>query len=176
MSRIKRYDGYKLTVFSPKLRWLPFACTDKVHKATMAMRDPLSLRKNGASFLVKYFMVVVILFGYVSLLLSVRFPEIHFREARMLKVNEMDDSSKNNAAAETTTLQQKAIVQRQEDSLLAGLNCDRYGGPSEEEAQEMVYWKDIPSDAKFTSHFQKPNSPTQYMTFETDHAGFNNVR
>jgi hypothetical protein len=29
---------------------------------------------------------------------------------------------------------------------LAGLSCERYGGPSDEIAKEMVYWEDIPSD------------------------------
>jgi hypothetical protein len=32
------------------------------------------------------------------------------------------------------------------DNALAGLSCDAYGGPSNDVAQEMVYWKDIPSD------------------------------
>ena len=32
------------------------------------------------------------------------------------------------------------------DSVLAGLSCDEYGGPSNDLAQEMVYWQDIPSD------------------------------
>lgn len=29
---------------------------------------------------------------------------------------------------------------------LAGLSCERFGGPPEEIAKEMVYWEDIPSD------------------------------
>jgi hypothetical protein len=34
----------------------------------------------------------------------------------------------------------------QNDNALAGLSCDAYGGPSNDKAQEMVYWQDIPSD------------------------------
>jgi len=61
---------------------------------------------------------------------------------------------------------------------IAGLNCDRYGGPSAEDAQEMVYWEDIPSDAEWISpfHSKHTNGPTQYLTFEPDHAGWNNRR
>ncbi len=29
---------------------------------------------------------------------------------------------------------------------LAGLSCETHGGPSAEQAKEMVYWQDIPTD------------------------------
>jgi hypothetical protein len=63
-----------------------------------------------------------------------------------------------------------------EENLLAGLNCDRWGGPSNDLAEEMVYWEDIPSDSQFISPFYKSEGPTQYFTFEADSAGWNNVR
>lgn len=53
---------------------------------------------------------------------------------------------------------------------LAGLNCDAFGGPSEQTAQEMVYWEDIPSDNKFVSPF-KQDFP-QYLSFEPDGGGW----
>eukprot|EP00531_Pseudo-nitzschia_arenysensis_P014738 CAMPEP_0116127870 /NCGR_PEP_ID=MMETSP0329-20121206/7062_1 /TAXON_ID=697910 /ORGANISM="Pseudo-nitzschia arenysensis, Strain B593" /LENGTH=625 /DNA_ID=CAMNT_0003621981 /DNA_START=140 /DNA_END=2017 /DNA_ORIENTATION=- len=59
---------------------------------------------------------------------------------------------------------------------IAGLNCDRFGGPSEEIAAEMVYWRDIPKDAAFVSPFKKTNGEKQYLTFEPDEGGFNNIR
>jgi hypothetical protein len=65
---------------------------------------------------------------------------------------------------------------------LAGLNCEAYGGPSEDIAKEMVYWSDIPSDSKFVSPFYQGNSGyddkahVQYMTFEPDGGGWNNIR
>jgi len=64
---------------------------------------------------------------------------------------------------------------------LAGLSCAAYGGPSDEIAtKEMVYWADIPSDAAYVSPFKKNNDakglPTQYMTFEPDGGGWNNIR
>ncbi len=60
-------------------------------------------------------------------------------------------------------------------SPLVGLNCDVYGGPSEDIAKEMVYWEDIPSDSLYVSQFKR-SGITQYLTFEPDGAGWNNVR
>jgi hypothetical protein len=61
------------------------------------------------------------------------------------------------------------------DLRVASLSCERFGGPSPEIAQEMVYWQDITSDSKYKSPFLEPNV-TRYMTFEPDGGGFNNVR
>lgn len=58
---------------------------------------------------------------------------------------------------------------------LVGLNCEPHGGPSNEAAAEMVYWEDIPSDNKYVSPFKKQGE-TQYITFEADHGGWNNIR
>ena len=58
---------------------------------------------------------------------------------------------------------------------LAELNCDRWGGPSKDLAQEMVYWEDIPSDEHFVSPFKREGE-TKYMTFEPDGGGWNNIR
>lgn len=40
----------------------------------------------------------------------------------------------------------------QNDNALAGLSCDAYGGPTNDKAQEMVYWQDIPSDRYDLKH------------------------
>lgn len=61
------------------------------------------------------------------------------------------------------------------DYKLAGLNCDAFGGPSEEIAKEMVYWEDIPSDTRFISPFKK-KGVTKYLTFDADGGGWNNIR
>jgi hypothetical protein len=63
-------------------------------------------------------------------------------------------------------------------SRIAGLNCDKYSGPSAEDAQEMVYWEDIPSDSEWISpfHSKHRNGPPQYLTFEPDLGGWNNIR
>ena len=47
---------------------------------------------------------------------------------------------------------------------VAGLSCKAYGGPRDEDAAEMVYWKDIPVDATFISPFKRKEE--QYLTFE----------
>jgi len=64
---------------------------------------------------------------------------------------------------------------------IGGLKCAAYGGPPDEiAAKEMVYWSDISSDAEYISPFKKSNDakggPTQYMTFEPDGGGWNNIR
>ncbi|KAL7532702.1 hypothetical protein ACHAXR_006532 [Thalassiosira sp. AJA248-18] len=61
---------------------------------------------------------------------------------------------------------------------LAGLSCADHGGPSDELAVgEMVYWKDIPSDAAFKSPIGNDvGGRKKYLTFEPDGGGFNNAR
>ena len=54
---------------------------------------------------------------------------------------------------------------------LAGLSCERFGGPSDEDAAEMIFWEDIPSDSLHVSPFQDPNRK-QYLTFEADHGAY----
>jgi hypothetical protein len=64
---------------------------------------------------------------------------------------------------------------------LAGLHCDddgtTWGGGLgfQNVVDEMVYWKDIPTDVTFVSPL-KSHSEKQYLTFEPDEGGFNNVR
>lgn len=59
---------------------------------------------------------------------------------------------------------------------VAGLSCKAYGGPSDEVAAEMVYWEDIPSDAKFVSPYKNAGPKKKYLTFEPDEGGWNNIR
>jgi hypothetical protein len=54
------------------------------------------------------------------------------------------------------------------DSVRPGeLNCDAHGGPPNELAKEMIYWKDVPEDAQWVSQFKHPTE-TKYLTFEPD--------
>lgn len=64
---------------------------------------------------------------------------------------------------------------KQSDYPLARLECEQYGGPSAEAAKEMVYWEDIPPDRRFISPF-KIKGETQYLTFDPDGCGWNNMR
>jgi hypothetical protein len=60
---------------------------------------------------------------------------------------------------------------------VAQLNCEKWGGPSNDLAQEMVYWEDISSDEHFVSpFFDQRGGETKYMTFEPDGGGWNNIR
>ncbi len=54
-----------------------------------------------------------------------------------------------------------------DDIKFGQLDCDAYGGPPKELSQEMVYWHDIPEDAKWVSPFKHPTE-TKYLTFEPD--------
>ena len=58
---------------------------------------------------------------------------------------------------------------------VAGLDCSAHGGPSNELAQEMVYWKNLPSDESYVSPFHDPDQ-RRYITFEPDGGGWNNIR
>jgi hypothetical protein len=60
--------------------------------------------------------------------------------------------------------------------LAKGLSCQKWGGPTDELAAEMVYWRNIPSDAKYSSPFFNPNANEKYLFFDADPAGFNNKR
>jgi GDP-fucose protein O-fucosyltransferase len=60
---------------------------------------------------------------------------------------------------------------------VAGLSCGKYGGPPDEIAAEMVYWRDIPSDSKYVSPFKSTTKDGEkYLTFEPDEGGWNNIR
>ena len=59
---------------------------------------------------------------------------------------------------------------------VAGLDCSEHDGPNRmEDAQEMAYWRDIQPDNSWTSPFLKKNT-RQYLTFEPDGGGWNNIR
>ena len=62
---------------------------------------------------------------------------------------------------------------------LAHLNCKPWG-VSDDIAQEMVYWQDIPTDSSYVPPFyeinHRPGTERRYMTFEPDGGGWNNIR
>jgi len=86
---------------------------------------------------------------------------------------EEDDDDQEEIDEEATTKPKK---EDGDHHLIAGLNCEKYGGPSEEIASDLVYWKDIPKDAEFTSPFADKGPKTKYLTFEPDEGGWNNIR
>lgn len=72
----------------------------------------------------------------------------------------------------------------------SGLDCSALGGTFDKiESTEIAYWRDIPTDATFTSPYYNPKSqdasgsfniflsPTsKYLTFEMDDAAWKNIR
>jgi GDP-fucose protein O-fucosyltransferase len=71
--------------------------------------------------------------------------------------------------------QQRRRRQLDEVHSIAGLDCTDHGGPNLA-ADEMVYWKDYPSDAHFQSAYAKYGPTNKYLTFEPDEGGWNNQR
>jgi len=88
---------------------------------------------------------------------------------------------------------------------ISGLNCLLYGGPTSMACQDLVYWKDIPSDSEYASPFYyskeqhqevhiiddditanqrsylreneiSRDSTNKYIIFEPDNTGWNNQR
>jgi hypothetical protein len=145
-------------------------------------------RGNGRRMrLSTYFLFVALLFAGFSFLfhgnlIKTALDQVPFLEAT-LKENFMKSSKVHSA-----------IIPRVLDpnihknfKSLAGISCDRYGGPSAEAAQEMVYWQDIPGDSQYVSPFNQKkrkravssdfnNTVTEYLTFEPDEGGWNNIR
>jgi hypothetical protein len=84
-------------------------------------------------------------------------------------------SSPSAAAAVSATKDKKSPLDKTEasySSKIAGLNCDQFGGPPEDIAAEMVYWRDIPSDAQYHSPFAKYGPSPKYLIFEPDEGGW----
>ena len=107
----------------------------------------------------------------------------------MMDEEEDDDGNGEDADADDTNADDtNANNDGQQVHKIANLNCEAYGGPSNEDAEEMVYWEDIPKDALHLSPFhaehpQNSNnnnnnkkSIAQFLTFEPDAGGWNNIR
>lgn len=182
------------------------ALTDssKARSSKQASTDVDDQRKNGGSFLTKYFMVILFLFACLSLVLNSRFThpatqeisivESHLKDSiqsiairkKIPAVHEdLTDDHKREEVFEDIVINPKAAGDTSafdgnvHTNFVAGLNCEKFGGPSEAEAQEMVYWEDIPEDAKWVSPFHSRHhkgGPTQFLTFEPDQGGWNNIR
>jgi hypothetical protein len=112
--------------------------------------------------------------------------------------NENDDGEDNENGNENDGTQKKEEEEEtdndnnnnnEQEHTIANLNCEAYGGPYNGDAEEMVYWEDIPKDALHMSpfHAEHPQNKkldgdngvqpiTQFLTFEPDAGGWNNIR
>ena len=123
----------------------------------------------------------------VNILHSQRSPEMTALEATLNDFREgrppLTQAQKEHIQKENHEQAVKVpLLMKQEDadsdaSDFAHLSCTEFGGPDDEFAQEMVYWKDIPSDSHYVSPFHvKKGQQKRYMTFEPDGGGWNNIR
>lgn len=122
---------------------------------------------NGGSFLTKYFLIILFAFACLSVLLSNNIAHLV-----------ADDQSVIEAALKQSTGGVKSS-RNEHANRIADLKCDKFGGPSVEAANEMVYWENIPSDATWVSPFHDRHhngGPQQFLTFEPDQGGWNNIR
>lgn len=136
------------------------------------MIDPR--RKNQSNFNVTtFFLSLIVVFGFMTLALNLHISKQNFLSLESVSGFLMDQFTANIASLEPASNQNDY---EEEDSseghVLAGLNCDKFGGPSLDLAQEMVYWEDIASDAKYVSPFKRKEGPVQYLTFEPDQGGW----
>ena len=105
----------------------------------------------------------------------------NMKKRKNVKNNEKTEESESKLALKGANASEKSSGNGKPKHSLGGLQCSAFGGPPDEVvAKEMVYWSDIPSDANYVSPFRKNNEannrPTQYMTFEPDGGGWNNIR
>jgi hypothetical protein len=135
-------------------------------------------RSAGHRNVTAYFLALIVLFGCLSMGLNLHISRESMANLNRLQAILMDSFS---SGVSTITTKEDVIdkaeqiarkVQRDNGHQLAGLNCDAYGGPSQEAAAEMVYWEDIPSDAAHISPFKRKSGPKQYLTFEPDNGGW----
>jgi len=146
---------------------------------------------SGTHYLTRYFALVLLAFGCVSMLMNAH-HEVHTipgnsgSHLENLRRDSWSLSSQKEQKKTEKFLEKKKDKEEPKDDhnvanrepkfhKLAGLNCDDHGGPSEDIAKEMVFWEDIPSDEKYVSPFKKKGQ-TQYLTFEPDGGGWNNIR
>jgi len=170
----------------------------------MAGNELLNSNRRRGSNVTNYFLIILFLFGCIQCVVNIQqdsfgdhhqekhieaFQRKHFLKSHLkdTKRKKSDASLENNDRNEEEFEEELDVHDILEDErenkddnddkeeTLVGLNCKPHGGPMNELAKEMVYWEDIPIDNKFISPLQKEGKK-QYLTFESDHGGWNNIR
>lgn len=170
--------GYCCSCRQNSTRMAPPSSKTGATAANAKLDNPRASKKS--STLNTLFVVIVVVFVMVSFGMAAigspsstaNSPIIHnaladFKKmpskVRKRKKKERDDDQHH------SRLEKKATAKKDASALseIGELICDDHGGPSKELAAEMIYWKDIPSDASWVSPFKKPNR-RQFLTFEPD--------
>ncbi|GKY92828.1 hypothetical protein MPSEU_000252300 [Mayamaea pseudoterrestris] len=118
--------------------------------------------------LANYFLIVLCIFAMLTLFLNGKL------DPTILAATTGASNLAAPAAALDGFLQSSSS--KSNKNQLAGLSCRKYGGPPDAEAKEMVYWRDIPADSQHLSPFRRNGGSVQYLTFEPDFGGWNNIR
>lgn len=167
-----------------------FAATTMTDKAAVAGEEEPPRKKGGV--ITNYFLLILFAFGCMQVYLNTltmsdnqhqgdhirAFQKQHFvkshsasRKAHPKEEDSVvvakEEGEKNTGDDEEET-DYRDLEGAGKQHSLAGLSCDRFGGPADEIAREMVYWEDVPSDSLYVSPFQKKDQK-QYLTFEADH-------
>eukprot|EP00980_Cylindrotheca_fusiformis_P003484 scaffold781_cov132-Cylindrotheca_fusiformis.AAC.3 len=144
------------------------------------MDNASSHYRSRKSVFTKNLLILLSIFGVCLAVLNIRFAglldDVHLSSSVVdlhLKDSLAFSSLNRNIGIDSSEQKANALEQNHR---LAGLNCDKWGGPSRDAAAEMVYWEDIPSDESHVSPFHNASGPTQYLTFEPDEGGWNNIR
>jgi hypothetical protein len=101
---------------------------------------------------------------------ATRAPNLGAAESKPAATTTTAESKTEKAFTKSSTSSSSSNTYR-----LAGLSCQNHGGPSDDLARELIYWHDIPSDARYQSPYFDA-SHEKFLTFESDGGGFNNIR
>ena len=133
--------------------------------------DPRRKHQSSSFNVTNFFLCLIVVFGFMTLALN-----LHISKENFLSLDSVSDFLKDQFTTEDKKFvddpNEEDAASFSEGHVLAGLNCDKYGGPPSDIAQEMVYWEDIPSDTQYVSPFKRKEGPVQYLTFEPDQGGW----
>eukprot|EP00934_Nitzschia_sp_Nitz4_P007095 Nitzschia sp. Nitz4//scaffold284_size24204//366//2431//NITZ4_008411-RA/size24204-augustus-gene-0.2-mRNA-1//1//CDS//3329545673//7085//frame0 len=152
-----------------------------LHDASSSFNN--NSQRKPSSLLSKYFLVVLFVIASLYLFVNVQHvSNLQVDERSVLKAF-LEDSFLEYSVDPDEPVHSLPVTLgsvNQHSNRIANLDCERFGGPSQEVAQEMVYWEDIPSDAEYVSPFHHTQNSKgrsrQFLTFEPDGGGWNNIR
>lgn len=162
---------------------------NQTRKSNSIVQHDRIKQKSKTSCLNDYFLAITFVF---AIFLFLHTTHVHHHDGgtdtnniERIRMKESFQYTSSNGNIVATTATNKQSSTNQHEHRLAGLQCDQFGGPSLDAAQEMVYWEDIPSDESYLSPFHPKVDDRssggelqmdQFLTFEPDGGGWNNIR